>query len=667
MARIRDLTGKDSVDILHRTEASGGLFGAGALTDRPLADYLSDDEVARFLLWNKHAGVTVDGPDGERAIEPDDDHRTVALLTDRRVRVVAGRAAGDETVSVPLADVFDAASESAGLLTSRLVVETADGRRVVFPCRGDLDPVVETLLDDGSAWAHAERLLEDADAAVDRAREHLDAGRHENAIAAMDDAEAYWAEARDGLESVHEAAVDGLAERVAVRREIGAGIRREARAGAGATAHVTAQTAWERREYERAAAAYERAIESYRASRGLPGDVPPDEALDRRIAGAAGERAVLRAAPVADAEAAAGAAAAAADPGDAAEAWERAHERARAALELEWGESGRRFVGDRREIQASAATAADSAIGARLAAARQWLAAGDRVASADGPEAARQIYDRAGVHLDRAESLARRVLPQRVADVESRQASLEGRLDGSIDPGAEAADAPLPVDAVLDVLDEAGADADPAVDPPARTPVRAGSDGTHAAPPSTNADARDPGQASEDGRADGADRVADSDGAAPVGLGDDAGALAGADVEREALVAALRDLDGTALAALVADVWQDRGWSTSLFAAADSAVYDVLGIDRAGGSRLALWTVPGDADATVEPAVLERMATTRARGQGDGQVALVTTAPVPAATRRRASALDVPIVDVEGLADLVVTTDRVADVTDDRA
>lgn len=143
MARVLDLSTDDD-GVLHRTDTSG-LFSSGHLAAAPLASHLDDAETARYLLDNKKAGVTVADGDDETSYEPDPDYRAFTVVTDRRLLFVAGRAEGDETLSLPLSAVSTVGTESAGLLSTAFVVVASDGRRFSFPCRGDLDPVVETL------------------------------------------------------------------------------------------------------------------------------------------------------------------------------------------------------------------------------------------------------------------------------------------------------------------------------------------------------------------------------------------------------------------------------------------------------------------------------------------------------------------------------------------
>lgn len=716
MARVLDLTTDDDAEtVLEQTDASG-LLGGGHLVDAPLSTHLADGETARYLVENKKDGLTLVAADGERRqYAPDGDYRAFALVTDRRFLFVVGGADGDETVSLPLADVLDTDTERAGVLSAALVLSTPDGRQFRFPCRGDLEAVVETVRDDAAAWSHAERLLEDADAAVERAGNRLDAGNHVQALAAMAEAAADWEEALETLEAVHPSAVQGLHERVAVRREMASRLRRQIRAAAGASAHASAQSAWDDGAYERAAAAYEDALDAYGAGRKRPGDEPTDDQLRRRMDAVRRERAILRAAPVADADAAARRAAELDDPEAAAEAWERAFDRFRAALELEWGVAGRRFAVDRDAARQSAADAATAAIDARLAAGKQWLVAGDELAKTEGADAAARAYRRARSHVERAAALAAEVRPDREADVETWLAAADDRLAGEGDVDGPTPDASLPADSLDDVLSLLSADDEatpsagtgdetptsaPATEPePRETPAGAseaspvladdgaddgagdsGDGGTDesrdadeptaGAPSSTDvAEAID---AAEDAWADAADDVtppggetADSAGSAtdapsspPAGAAEVEEAVAGArDVDRAALVDTLRTMDDGALADLAAEVWSARGWATTVFAPAGDSIYDVVGVAPNGDERLLVWTCHRPEGGAIDRSVLDRIAATRGRTEGTNAATLVTTGTVPAAVRDRAAEQDVAVVDGEELCDLLVATD----------
>ena len=656
MARVVDLTAADDRDaILERTDAQGLLRG-GRRTAEPLSAYLAEGEVGRYLAVNKSAGLEIAGQEGDRTVEPAGNYRTVALLTDRRLLFVAGGDEGDETVALPLADVIDVEVGSAGMLAEQLVIEGADERTYRFPCRGDLEALAGTVRDDAAAWSHAERLLEDADHDVGRARERLGMGEYDVAIEALDAAETRWQEALESLESVHEAAVAGLAERVDVRREMAAAVRRRIRAEAGASAHAAAQAAWDDGAYERAAEAYDRAVAAYRESRDLSGDEPTDRQLTARLGGAAGERAVLATAPLADADEARHLAEGATDPDVRAAAWESALERYRGALGLEWAGEGT-FRVDRGTAREAAADAADAAIEARREAARQWLAAGDKLAATRDLDAAAPVYDRAEAHGQDALALARSVFPEREDEIEAFLTDVDRRRAGEIDPGSTPPDAPLPVDSVGEALDVLEGDVD--LPPAGRNAVQTvasaapvvgtdteGASGTAAAAES----------AGVEGTAE--DTVSPEAEAPPAGVGEARGAFASGDPE--ALLADLRDMDPADFRQFVAEAWAARGWATTVFPASGSGVYDVFGIHEGSGERLLLWSHQAGPDERLGVDAIERCQATVERSQGATRAAVVTTGPVGEAARSRAETLGVDLVDGEALCDVLAATDRLA-------
>jgi hypothetical protein len=116
-------------------------------------------------------------------------------------------------------------------------------------------------------------------------------------------------------------------------------------------------------------------------------------------------------------------------------------------------------------------------------------------------------------------------------------------------------------------------------------------------------------------------------------------------------------LDETALTELVAELWEARGWSATIFSAQTDAVYDILAIRSRddGDERLLLWAAhePG---GTVDATVVRRCATTRDSSRGADAATLVTTGRLTTAARRAAEDHDVTVIDLETLvADLDAT------------
>lgn len=644
MSHVLDLERDDvGADMLSRTDADG-FFGPGHLVAEPLASRLADDETARYLVRNKKAGTTIARPDDrERRLEPDDDYQAFLLVTDRRLLFVAGGEAGDETFTLPLADVLEATAESAGLRTSQVAIETADGRRITFPSRGDVGDVAEAIADDAAAWSHAERCFENAEASLDRAETALADGDHETARDALDETRAAWDEAIAGVADIHEDAVTWLDERIAELRPIEAALRRRTVARAGATAHAGAQGAWDERDYERAADAYERAVAAYREAVGIAGDEPSDEALRRRIATAARERSILRVGPLIDAHDARGRAEATDDVEGAPEAWERALERYREALELEWGEAGREFLIDREAVREHTAETAEAAIDARSEVASRWITAGDTLSATQEDADASRLYDRAERHLEAAREFAEEVQPERRAEVEDKLAEVEDRRAGRIEPAADPPDGPMPVDSVAEALEVLGDDVDfsdePAPDADRDEPETVPTPVANATP----------------GTSAGDDAGSSEDGAGAEATGADGDADSGTGHEHEsARLAAIRDLDDADFTDLVAAVWAARGWSTAAFETDAGTVYDLLAVRD--GERLLLWTVRSGAGQPVGADLIERCATTRDRSRGADAAAIVTDGTLAAGAAERAADLDVEVVDADALCDLLEET-----------
>lgn len=117
------------------------------------------------------------------------------------------------------------------------------------------------------------------------------------------------------------------------------------------------------------------------------------------------------------------------------------------------------------------------------------------------------------------------------------------------------------------------------------------------------------------------------------------------------LLAELQELDGAGLTELVAELWESSGWTTTVFSAETTAVYDILALrTRDGGDeRLLLWTVHQPDGGTVDATVVRRCATTRDSSHGADAATLVTTGTLTNAARKSAEEHDVTVVDRETL------------------
>ncbi|WP_436931296.1 hypothetical protein [Halosimplex halobium] len=421
---------------------SGGLIGRGLLHDRPLAEYVEPSETPRFVVRNKKRGFTVerteeeanDAGDAERRVAnagteqgvangddavdtgqvaPDGDHSAAALVTDTRVLFAAGRAGGDRTRSVPLADVVDARTE-AGLLNEALVVDLVSGAQYRFPSRGDLTEVREFVDAAAGIWSRAERHLESAAETLDRIERAFEAGDVDVVLAAVGDV-------RETLDDAREAAapLDGAAASIADRAEDCrarlAAVERRAYAEQAEQARERGHTRWDDHAYEAAADHFERAADSYAAALSVDADRPGDELIERRRANLATERERLAAAPLERAEQAVEVARGADDLETAEAWWERALERYEQVRSLDWGRDEPRFEGDREAVRERLATVARQLVEVRCERARGALDAAEEAP----PGAAAAACERAETALDAARSVARERVPDALDAVEA--------------------------------------------------------------------------------------------------------------------------------------------------------------------------------------------------------------------------------------------------------
>lgn len=173
------------------------------------------------------------------------------------------------------------------------------------------------------------------------------------------------------------------------------------------------------------------------------------------------------------------------------------------------------------------------------------------------------------------------------------------------------------------------------------TPLTAGADETAAQADETVADAVTSAETATPDS--GTDTTAGDDGwvtKTGTGTADDADSA-------EDLVASLRSLDDSELTELVADLWETKGWSTTVFSATTKAVYDVVAMRD--DDRLLLWTVHRPDGGALGATVLRRCATTRDSSQGADRATLVTTGTLTTAARDWAEELGIRVVDCETL------------------
>ncbi|WP_340099559.1 restriction endonuclease [Salinibaculum salinum] len=684
MDRIRDLTDTDGRADELVTSTSGGLFDTQYLSEDPPETHLKPYEQPQYALRNKKSGVSVGNTGSDRTQRPDGDHQALAVVTDCRVLYLVGRASGDHFESVRHDEIVEARAEKSGFMKSVLLVETVDADQFRFACRGDVSAVAAFVDDAAQTWANASRLIDEASDQLEASRESLEAEAFTEARGVLADVSQNVSTARQRVSSVGNGAAKALESRASGLIDRLRQLEQEIAARKGAHHHAAAQNAWKAdhdfeqaaEEYERGAAEYERALEA-------EGAIPSDEALQLRLKGLLKEREVLRVAPMADAKAAREVAMATDDPDEAAAEWETALTCYREAVTLDWGKRERGFVVERDRARERAGEATTEAIDAHIEAGEAWATAGDKIVRNGRERAARQAYERAKDHFQRAGEIARELAPERTGDIADLLDGLEKRQRGEVTPSTDAGETTLSVAAITDQL--ADSDQHDQLDTP---------DGRNSTPD-------EDGESAEAGENRPSDRIDESVDRTPTvqrhTKPDDGGstersqrekraALDSTDsiTERETVVEpdaesdrdtaatsgepsrsvsdepqtdvgrALRELDEPSLTELVADLWEENGWSTTVFSATTETVYDIVAL-REGDSdsedeRLLLWTVHRPDNGAVGATVVRRCATTRDSSRGADRATLVTTGTVTSGAHSSADKLGVTVVDSEELA-----------------
>jgi tetratricopeptide (TPR) repeat protein len=625
METILDLTtgGADS-EALTDTAVSGRLRTKQLLSGAPLAERLDGDEEPKYLLRNKKSGVTVATEGESRTMEPDDQFQALALVTDVRVLFAIGTADGDRTVSVSHSEMVQAKRSDEGFRTTALVIETIDGRRWTFPCKGDTAEVASVVDGLAQVWANAERLADEAEEAIETAEQHLAADEYEAAAEALADVKANLRTAIARLREVGASAgahIETRGERLA-RRLLD--LQGPLWAQLAASAHAEAMAAWREGEFERAATEYEEAIRGY--ERALDRDSGPSTGvLEQRLDGALTERELLRVMPLVEADTARRHAREIEEPEAAAANWETVLERYQGLLALDWpGDRG--FVADSDIVHTQAAAAAEDAIEDYFEAGKRRLGSADRFAVDGREDRASVLYERARDQFEAAHRLATEAHPDRVEEIETALSTIDQRINGDVP--AEA----LPHDELtVTDGDEEPAEAD---DEPDAT-----GDGDE---PGSTVIGRIQSQKQEESAA------------APGGVNVNAGDGAGDGVTNTELRGKLRDLEEGEFTQLVADLWEAQGWSTTVFSATKQVVYDIVAMrEEPEQQRLLLWTEHKPGEEQLGPRSVERCATARDSSQGAESATLVTNALPRTAARQRAEGLDVTVIDGQDLVELL--------------
>jgi len=624
MDTIVDLRSHDGDhELLTETAVSGRIRTESLLSEKPLSSYLDKAETPQYVLRNKKSGVAVTQGESVTTMEPDDSYQTLAVVTDVRVLFVIGTERSDRTGDVQLADIVQAKSEDSGFRSTALVLETLEERTWSFPCRGDTGAVASVVDDLAQTWASAERRADEVESQLAAADELVEAGEYDAADETISGVESTLETVIRELQSVGPAATDYARQRAEPLAQQLLELQGPIRAQQAGQAHAEAQDAWTDGEFERAADAYDRAINGYeRAMERESG--PANQQLTDRLRGAIRERELLRVAPLVEADTARRRARGLDEPETAATQWEDVLSKYRRVLDLEWPGDGS-FIATPDRLRDQAASAAEDAIDDYYEAGRRRLGSADEF-SVDGRERrAEVLYERAREQFQQAKQLATEAHPDRVDELDAAINTVEDRLDGNA-PTEHLPVEELPITGI-DVTD----DTEPEPNGEERTAEpeydessvigRIQSQKTSDRDTDTNSDR----QHTEDEP------------------------MTNAEIRQN-----LHGFDQERFTEFVADLWEAQGWSTTVFSTTNQVVYDIVAMrDEPEQRRLLLWTEHRADEEQIGPRTIERCATARDSSQGADSATLVTNALLRTAAKQRADGLDVTVIDGSDLVELV--------------
>ena len=157
---------------------SGGFLSRGYLGERPAREYVDGDETLQYALTNRKRGLTVDS----ETVTPDSRHRTVALVTDRRLVILVGGADSDRQFVTDLARITDVEATE-GRWSGRLTVELADGTTWHVPTDSDgVADVASYISTAAKAWQAVEGSLDSVRETLAETRELRQASEYEAAV-----------------------------------------------------------------------------------------------------------------------------------------------------------------------------------------------------------------------------------------------------------------------------------------------------------------------------------------------------------------------------------------------------------------------------------------------------------------------------------------------------
>lgn len=407
-----------------------GFLSSGYLADEPAQSVVEADEKIQFVLTNRKRGVRVEAGGASEQVTPDGRYRTVAVVTDRRLVVLVGRAQGDERTEIPLADVTEVDTER-GRRAGQVIVDRPESTWHIHTDTDGLDAVATYLGDATEAWREVESLLGTVESKLEQAASLQSAAEFDRALAVARSTKEYLSSARAAARQfTTDYPGTALQDRLAAvetrqRRTEAAVLVARARDATDVGERLSAE-----KNYEAAREAYERAREEYDAALSVAGDELAD--VERiRDERARVDRVVtrLRESPLREAIEADKAAVAAEDPDDVADHWETALERYEHALEKIAGTADSRAMGDPDRIRERMTTVAESLTATQRTVGNDAMRAGDWYADTGQYEAAMEEFDRATEALGAALATAKEYYPDAVDHLQTERAALAQRID----------------------------------------------------------------------------------------------------------------------------------------------------------------------------------------------------------------------------------------------
>lgn len=409
-------------DALTQT-GQGGFLSRGYLAEQPAIALVKDDETVQYVLTNRKRGVTVKSGGSTDRIKPDGRHRTVTVVTDRRLLILVGRGDGDERTIMDLAEITDV-EVTAGRRSGRLTFTGTDDTTWELSAATDgLDAVADYLQDGAKAWRRVDTLLETVERDLSDAVSLRQAGEYERALSTARATHADLETARSiaiQFSTDHPGnALHSRPQNLAARRRA---VIAEIRVERARDAARTGQELFREGNYDAALEAYERAREAYDSA--LTVGAESEELcterahVDEIVTG-------LRESSVRRGITADRAAVAADDPRDAADHWEAALDHYRTAIETD----DALFEGDPDRIRDRIRTVAESLTASHRAVADEAIRAGDWYVDAEQYEAALTEFETAAEAFEAALATAAESYPDAVTHLEADREALDQRIE----------------------------------------------------------------------------------------------------------------------------------------------------------------------------------------------------------------------------------------------